>query len=71
MGAQNRPQELREEIKNSNEKKKKQKRRKNKHQEANRRSKNNVFDLKRIVVQWPGGMRGVARRNARGRWGGI
>ena len=46
-------------------KKKKQKRRKNKHQEANRRSKNNVFDVKRIVAQWPGGMRGAAGEDYR------
>ena len=60
MEVQNRPQEAPREDKKQQRKRKKQKRPKNKHPEAKKSSKNNVFDLKRIVTQWPGGMRGAA-----------
>ena len=43
----------------------KQKRPKNKHREANKSSKNNVFDFKRKVTQWPGGMRKAAGEDYR------
>ena len=62
LEVQNRPQEAPREDKKQQRKRKKQKRPKNKHPEANKSSKNNAFDFKQIVTQWPGGMRGAPSR---------
>ena len=59
------PKRLREKIKKQQRKRKKQKRPNNKHQEAKRRPKNNVFDLKKLVPQSPGGMRRAAGEDYR------
>ena len=65
LEVQNRPQEAPREDKKQQRKRKKQKRPNNKHQEAKRRSKNNVFDLKKLVPQSPGGMRRAAGEDYR------
>ena len=65
LEVQNRPQEAPREDKKQQRKRKKQKRPNNKHQEAKRRSKNSVFDLKKIVPQSPGGMRRAAGEDYR------
>ena len=64
FGGQNRPQEAPRGDKKQQRKKQKQKRPKNKHRDANKSSKNNVFDLKRKVTQ-SGGIRGAAGEDYR------